>query len=88
MAALLKPGGTFYLSTPIGRERVEFNANWVFDPRTLIQYAKTNGLRLQRSTVIGVGATINSSVLTDEILQQLALTRYSLGIFVFIKTSQ
>jgi SAM-dependent methyltransferase len=89
MAALLKPGGTFYLSTPIGRERGEFNANWVFDPRTLIRCAKTNGLRLQRSTVIGAGATISSPLaLTDEILQQLALIHYSLGIFIFKKTSQ
>ena len=39
MALLLSPGGVFYLSTPIGRERVEFNANWVFDPNTIILIA-------------------------------------------------
>lgn len=30
MAALLQPGGRFYLSTPVGVERVDFNANRVF----------------------------------------------------------
>jgi SAM-dependent methyltransferase len=29
--ALLKPGGTFYLSVPFGPQRIEFNAHRVFD---------------------------------------------------------
>ena len=32
---IVKPGGVFYLSTPIGPERVEFNAHRVFAPDTL-----------------------------------------------------
>lgn len=85
MAALLKPGGQFYLSIPIGQERVEFNAHRVFDPRTLIRCAEASGLRCRSLTVIGAGGTVSSAVLTDESLQQLALVHYNLGIFIFIK---
>lgn len=88
MAQLLKPSGQFYLSTPIGQERVEFNAHRVFDPRTIIRCAEANGLRLQELTVVGAGGTVSSAALTDESLRQLALARYNLGIFVFIKTNQ
>ena len=35
---VLAPGGTLYLSTPVGRERVCFNAHRVHDPRTILRY--------------------------------------------------
>jgi len=35
IAKLLKPEGTFLLSAPIGKERIEFNAHRVFAPQTL-----------------------------------------------------
>ncbi len=85
MANLLKPSGRFYLSAPIGQERVEFNANRVFDPRTIIQCTEDNGLCLEALTVIGAGGILRSVVLTDESLRQLASARYNLGIFVFKK---
>jgi hypothetical protein len=85
MALLLKPGGRFYLSTPIGEERVEFNANRVFDPRTIIQCAEINGLRLETLTVIGRGGKVAQAPLTEESLIELAQARYNLGIFVFTK---
>lgn len=34
--AILKPGGTLYLSTPIGPQRIEFNAHRVFDVKYLL----------------------------------------------------
>lgn len=52
MAKLLQPGGTLYLSTPIGQERVEFNANWVFAPRSIVHWAKSVGLTLQKLIII------------------------------------
>ena len=36
LAAMLEPGGTLYLSTPIGPQRIEFNAHRVFAVRTLL----------------------------------------------------
>lgn len=52
LALLLKPGGVLYLSTPIGQARVEFNANWVFDPRSIVLCAEAAGMTLQKLIVI------------------------------------
>jgi SAM-dependent methyltransferase len=32
---VLQPGGTLYVSVPIGRERLEFDAHRIFDPQTI-----------------------------------------------------
>ena len=84
MATLLKPGGIFYLSVPIGKERVEFNANRVFDPRTILSLATSNRLVLQSLTVVANG---QPQELTPDIetLNRLATMDYSLGIFVFFR---
>lgn len=85
MALLLQPGGTFYLSTPIGRERVEFNANRIFDPRSIIGLVESHSLVLHQMTVIGSGGVVREVQATPETLQALAEATYNLGIFVFIK---
>ena len=36
LAMMLRSGGRLYLSVPIGRERVEFNAHRVFNPATIL----------------------------------------------------
>jgi hypothetical protein len=38
LVRILAPGGDLYLSVPIGRERVEFNAHRVFAPMTILRY--------------------------------------------------
>lgn len=88
MALLLQSGGTFYLSTPIGRERVEFNANRVFDPASIISLAESNGLALHQFTVIGRGGVVREMQATPETLASLAAAPYNLGIFVFKKTKR
>lgn len=87
MALLLQPGGTFYLSTPIGRERVEFNSHWVFAPRRIIQLAESHGLLLKQLTIVGAGGTVQEVPAIPEKLQALAEATYNLGIFVFTKYS-
>jgi len=84
MASLLEPGGTFYLSTPIGQERVEFNAHRVFDPRRIIQLAESHALTLHQFIVVDGGA--RDVPLTQESLQSLSEASYNLGIFVFTKS--
>ena len=37
---MLKPGGKFYFSVPIGRQRVEFNAHRVFSVKHLLELFK------------------------------------------------
>lgn len=87
MARLLKPNGRFYLSAPIGQERVEFNAHRVFDPRTVIRCAQGNGLHLEQLTIVSADGTMSQSSLMEEHLQHLAKARYNLGVFIFKKTS-
>jgi hypothetical protein len=85
MANLLQPGGTFYLSTPIGQERVEFNANWVFDPRSIVSCAETSGLKLKKLIVITAASGPQASGIDAESLAALALPHYQLGLFMFTK---
>lgn len=85
MAKLLQPDGTFYLSTPIGQERVEFNANWVFDPRNIVRYAETGGMMLKKLIVITSVNGPQESAIDNTALAALALQRYQLGIFIFTK---
>lgn len=86
LAAVLADGGTLYLSVPIGRERVEFNANRVFDPRSIVAMAEREGLKLTSFTVVGARGSIESNAAFDEAaLARLAGQRYALGIFVLSK---
>jgi hypothetical protein len=88
MAQLLQPGGTFFLSTPIGQERVEFNANWVFDPRNIVRCAEAAGMLLQKLTIITPANGPQESAINDNALADLALPRYQLGLFIFTKTKR
>jgi len=86
LAKLLLPGGRLYLSTPIGSERVEFNANWVFDPRTIGGVANVAGIFLDELTVLDQQGGHETVLLTvPERLNSLAKENYRLGIFHFLK---
>jgi hypothetical protein len=85
MAKILIPGGRFYLSTPIGRERVIFNANWVFDPRTILSLAKDNGMQLECLAIIDPTRGPNEIKLDDASLEAISKNEYQLGVFKFIK---
>ena len=85
MASLLRQDGFFYLSTPIGKERVEFNAHRVFNPQTIIQCAAANKLQLQKLYVINSDGNVNQVNINDSNLHELSLAHYNLGIFIFIK---
>jgi hypothetical protein len=85
MVALLKPGGTFYLSLPIGCQRVEFNAHRVFDPRTILNLAEATGLVLKSLMVISGGGQVGEVKADVETLHNLAEAPYHLGIFTFLR---
>jgi hypothetical protein len=87
MALLLQSGGTFYLSTPIGQERVEFNANWVFDPRSIVLCAEEAGMTLQKLIVIMAANEPKEVAIGAAALADLVLPRYQLGLFIFKKTN-
>lgn len=84
MAELLSDDGTFYLSTPIGKARVEFNANRVFDPREILSIATESGLTL-RNFILIQNSIVKEVSLTEDVLLQLANQRYALGVFIFNK---
>jgi Caenorhabditis protein of unknown function, DUF268 len=86
MTSLLKQDGIFYLSVPIGIERVEFNANWVFDPRVIVNLGNQNSLKLSELTVIQSRGKVEKVSFDEENLCHLASQRYNLGVFVFHKS--
>jgi SAM-dependent methyltransferase len=45
LTRVIKPGGRLFLSVPVGRERVCFNAHRVFAPRTIVGYCAKLELR-------------------------------------------
>lgn len=86
MSKLLKPGGTLYLSTPIGIERIEFNANRVFSVRKLISQLENNGLRLENLKSIRNNKSPTNVNFTDpKALQSIDEQPYTLGLFIFRK---
>ena len=86
LGGLLKPSGVLYLSVPIGAERVEFNGNRVFDPRTIIQLAARSSLTLRRLTTIRHDGATQQTV-NAPLLANLARQRYTLALFEFSKIS-
>ena len=86
MARLLQTGGRFYLSTPIGQHRVEFNANWVFDPLTLVGLAQAQLLTLESLCVV-TPSGVQEVVVNDAALAALGQQDYQLGLFTFRKTA-
>lgn len=85
MIGLLKPGGLFYLSVPVGRERVEFNAHRVFNPHSIVHLAFENDLILKSFDWIGQDHQVNPSLNIENDMVVLSKIDYALGIFTFEK---
>lgn len=87
MASLVKKDGIFYLSTPIGIERVEFNANWIFSPFSIINLVESNGFILQKF-IIYYNGIMKEIDINNTTINQLSKENYNLGIFIFKKLNQ
>lgn len=85
MAKILCQNGLFYLSVPIGKERVEFNAHRIFNPTSLVRLAAENGLSLKDFAWIGPSRIFIQSLNVDQDMDELGKLNYSLGIFTFVK---
>ena len=78
-ARVLRPGGRLYVGVPVGRQRVRFNSERIFDPRTVI--SAFPGLRLvDLQAVDDTGALVDHPELAD-----LARATYSCGLFELTK---
>ena len=86
MSSLLRDGGIFYLSVPVGIDRVEFNAHRVFDPRCLVELAAASALLLTGITLVRPEEIVEIDIVKKGTLDSIAGERYALGIFVFKKT--
>lgn len=85
MLKILRNGGVFYLSVPIGRERVEFNAHRIFNPLSLVKLAESNGLKLIAFATIGPDRKLVSSSNPLRDIPGFVTLNYALGLFTFIK---
>ncbi|MFH1118149.1 MAG: DUF268 domain-containing protein [Pseudomonadota bacterium] len=83
MARMLTGEGMFYLSVPVGLERVEFNGMWVFDPLSLMDLARQCSLNLVQFAWCPSGGPIRESCDPEADMSRLALLPQTLGIFVF-----
>ncbi len=76
---VLAPGGRFYFSVPVGRERVEFNAHRVFAPKTIIE--SFSGLQVVSFSYVGD----DGNLYRDAELSDAARCEYGCGLFEFTK---
>lgn len=85
LCLMLSTGGILYLSVPVGREQVCFNAHRIFNPFSLLNELDEN-MELQRFSYVGDSGDffedVNLSNFKKEILPKL---EYGCGIFEILK---
>ncbi len=81
LARVIKKGGTLYLSVPIGKQKLAFNAHRVFDVQTIIDLFPTFILE-SFSVVNDDGDYIDKAVHTD-----YKNSNFSCGLFEFKKSA-
>jgi len=75
LGRVVKKGGYLYLSTPIGRERVCFNAHRVFNPNTILNYFKD--FELEEFNMVDDEGKLYKDIKVKEFKDK----EYSLGMF-------
>ncbi len=84
LATLVSQGGQFWLSVPIGIQRIEFNAHRVFNPKTIINEAIKSNLSLDSFYFLQADVLKKSNDIEAD-LDRLSKLNYSLGIYHFRK---
>jgi SAM-dependent methyltransferase len=79
---VVKPGGRLFLSVPVGRERVCFNAHRVFSSSTVKDFFQ--GLQLKAFSLVDDAGRFNEEVL-PEVAADL---EYGCGLFEFVKARE
>jgi hypothetical protein len=83
--SILKPGGVLYLSVPIGKQRIEFNAHRVFAVNTILALAEGKFNLLDFSYVDDGGSLHEHITLTNDAIASSLDCWYGCGIFEFCK---
>jgi SAM-dependent methyltransferase len=79
LARVVSPGGRLYLGLPVGRERLAFNSERIFDPRTIVSVLSM--LRLVSFDAVDDG----DRLVANADLASFTGARYSCGLFEFAK---
>jgi hypothetical protein len=87
MYNILKSGGAFYFSVPIGEQRIEFNAHRVFSISYLTEMFQNKFEILSFSYVDDRGELHKEVILTQELIQKNCNCNYGCGIFELRKIS-
>ncbi len=86
MYKMLKKGGRFYFSVPIGKQRIEFNAHRVFSLEYLINNMISNRYRVDSfSYVDDSGNLVKDAELDENSLKDNCCCYYGCGIFELTK---
>jgi SAM-dependent methyltransferase len=81
MHKILKKDGIFYFSTPIGKQRIEFNAHRVFSPAYLLKKFSEEYELLRFSYIDDIGRFFEDHKLTQQDLENDLGCQYGCGIF-------
>jgi hypothetical protein len=79
MQRVLQPGGRLYFSVPVGFERLEFNAQRVFDPRSIP--SAFHSLQLASFAAVDDAGVFHPTASPEDFVD----ARYACGMFEFIK---
>jgi hypothetical protein len=82
---MLKPNGKFYLSVPIGKQRIEFNAHRVFSIKYLLQILVDKFTIEAFHFVDDKGDLFENAILSEESIKTNFSCFYGCGIFELIK---
>lgn len=82
---IIKPGGHFYFSVPIGPQRIEFNAHRVFSLKYLLELFNNQFQIVSFSYVDDLGEFHENVVLTELDINNNFGCKYGCGIFVLLK---
>lgn len=85
IAKIVQPGGVFYLSLPIGPQRIEFNAHRVFSLDYLLPLLQKNFDLNNFSYVDDAGNLHENIKLNQDLIQNNLGCNYGCGIFDLVK---
>jgi len=82
---MLQPGATLYLSFPIGRPAVEFNAHRVFNSEDVLSWPGSEFLILERFDYIDDEGALHEDIPIDEVRVRCAGLVHGCGIYTFTR---
>src|SRR5271163_1627119 len=81
LVQMLEPRGTLYISFPVGRRRVEFNAHRVFDPIDIFSWPCADALELLDFQYVGDDGHLHGDCSPEELSERQL--HHGCGIYVF-----